>query len=48
MISFLKPIAVSTVACSTAHNLDGAEFSQLAAEDGGILANGERQLSISR
>src|SRR5450432_4351057 len=29
LISFLKPVAVSTAACSTVRNLDGAGFSQL-------------------
>jgi len=34
LISFLKPVAVSTAACSTVRNLDVAGFSQLPAEDG--------------
>lgn len=48
VIFSLKPVAVSAAACSTSRHCVGPCGPKLARRNGGILANGERQLSISR
>jgi hypothetical protein len=44
LISFLKPV---TVLAATGRDWVARRTRRLAAEEGGILTNGERQLSIS-